>query len=173
MSEQQQAELNAPASPAEMAELLTGLRELHQPAPIGWWPPAPGWWFLLLGAALMLAYLLWRRHQRHATRRLGRRALAAAYRAWHDHQSDARYLSEVNIALRRIALTVRPRRDVCALTGTPWINALNALSTHRFTKQSATALSLVAYQCDPQWPVPALHQELMKWSSHLQRDNHA
>ena len=37
------------------------LRDIHLPAPVGWWPPASGWWLLL--AALMLCVLvlaLWR-----------------------------------------------------------------------------------------------------------------
>ncbi|WP_339628769.1 DUF4381 domain-containing protein [uncultured Pseudomonas sp.] len=34
---------------------LDRLEPLIAPAPIGWWPPAPGWWLL----AVLLALLLW------------------------------------------------------------------------------------------------------------------
>ena len=38
-------------NPEELA-----LRDIHLPAPVGWWPPAPGWWLL---AGLMLAVIIW------------------------------------------------------------------------------------------------------------------
>ncbi len=168
-----QAELNAPARPAEMVELLTGLRDLHQPDPIGWWPPAPGWWLLLAATLSLLGYLLWRRYRRHTTRRLGRQAVVNAYHAWRDHRTDSLYLNDINAALRRIALTARPRSDVSSLTGQQWISTLNELSTYRLSDQSATALSVTAYQREPKGSVQTLHQELLRWASRLHRDHRA
>lgn len=55
-------------------DLLQQLRDIHVPAPPGWWPPAPGWWILaigLLGILVLLGLLgvrAWRRRRpiRHA-----------------------------------------------------------------------------------------------------------
>jgi hypothetical protein len=51
---------------------LDRLEPLIAPAPIGWWPPAPGWWLL----ALLLPLLLWglARLLRRLPRKAGRRA---------------------------------------------------------------------------------------------------
>jgi len=49
-------------SPAELP-----LRDIHLPEPVGWWPPAPGWWALLalaLAGAAAWGWLAWRRRTR-------------------------------------------------------------------------------------------------------------
>lgn len=39
---------------------LANMRDIHLPDPVGWWPPAPGWWLLLLLALATLAFsLVW------------------------------------------------------------------------------------------------------------------
>jgi len=47
------------------------LRDIHLPAPLSWWPPAPGWWLLLtllVAIALLGGYLL-HRYRRNALQR--------------------------------------------------------------------------------------------------------
>ncbi|MGD2138441.1 MAG: DUF4381 family protein, partial [Gammaproteobacteria bacterium] len=47
---------------------LAALRPLHPPAPVEWWPPAPGWW--VLGVLLLaLLGLAWWYHRTSAVRR--------------------------------------------------------------------------------------------------------
>ena len=43
------------------------LKDIHLPPEIGIWPPAPGWWVLLILvlAVIGLSIWLWRRYQRH------------------------------------------------------------------------------------------------------------
>ena len=55
------------------------LRDLHLPEMIGWWPLAPGWWFLIVLAAAGLGYLLYQsfmKWRRNAARRVALRELA-------------------------------------------------------------------------------------------------
>ena len=52
--------------------LQQNLRGLENPDPIGWWPLATGWWFLIiLVIAIMVvgAYFLVRNHQRNKYRK--------------------------------------------------------------------------------------------------------
>ena len=52
------------------------LRDLHLPEVIGWWPLAPGWWFLIALAVAGLGYLSYRlltKWRRNAARRIALR----------------------------------------------------------------------------------------------------
>jgi len=159
--------LNAPASPAEMGALITSLRELHEPAPIGWWPPSPAWWALALLLIVIAVWLMRRRYHRRAPIRLGRQTVISAHCGWQQHRRNAQYLSEVNTSLRRIALTVKPRTEVARLTGASWIAMLNAMSTHRLADQSTQALSDLAYRPDPDASVEQLHADVLQWINQL------
>jgi hypothetical protein len=104
------------------------LRPLHLPEPIGWWPLAPGWWFviaLLLAGIGWLLLRAWRRHQFLAPRRYAIRALAdveSEYMTSRDPVTLGRQLSEL---LRRGMLAYAPRHEVAGLTGDAWLEWLD------------------------------------------------
>ena len=52
------------------------LRDLHLPEAIGWWPPAPGWWFLALLALTGLVLLLVKYARRRA---MGKREINSVW----------------------------------------------------------------------------------------------
>jgi hypothetical protein len=101
---------------------LADLRPLHTPAPIDWWPPAPGWW-LLLALLLSLGAALWWYRRRTALRRAALNELQRLERnVADDHQLSA----ALNLLLRRVALARFPRRQVAALSGEEWLRFLDA-----------------------------------------------
>lgn len=117
---------------------LTGLRDIHDIAPIPWWPPAPGWWLLAL-ALLVLAALAWRERARLGLRvpipgiTLGtwRWEAAAALRDL-ERRSARREevkqtLAELSELLRRIAMARLGRHACAGLNGAAW---LDWLTTH-------------------------------------------
>ena len=62
-----------------MDETTLPLRDLHLPDPIGWWPLAPGWWFVLVlvaGGLAYLASLALKKWRHNAPRRFSLRELA-------------------------------------------------------------------------------------------------
>jgi len=110
----------------EMQRLLEQLKDIHEPAPIGWWPPAPGWWILagLIVALLFAAGWLWRRLREKRRRNLYR---AEGVRLLRELDLDTpRVVEEINVLLKRVAVATFSR-DACGpLTGQRWIQFLES-----------------------------------------------
>lgn len=103
---------------------LSQLRDIHLPAPVSWWPPAPGWWgvlalLLLLGA---LAYVFYSRRRRNRWRRSALSELEGLRDA-----APEQMLRGLSVLLRRVAISRFPRRDVAALTGEAWLVFLDRI----------------------------------------------
>lgn len=110
------------------ADPLQQLRDIHLPAPIGWWPPAPGWW--ALGAALLLIlcvalYWLARRHRQRRYRRIALRQLDALHARWRQHGDPHLFVEELNRLLKQAALSAFPAQRVAALHGEAWLRFLD------------------------------------------------
>lgn len=137
-------------NPAAAADPLAELRGLHLPEPIGFWPPAPGWWALAgLLLATALAAWLWARARRrsvarHALRELDRLAKAPA-------SSDLQTVATaVSVLLRRVALLRYGRTRVAPLHGRAWQDFLSETAPRprrraRFTPDAGLLLSLAPY----------------------------
>jgi len=107
---------------------LAALHPLREPAAIGWWPPAPGWWALLCFAlviAALLCYLLWRRWRRNAYRRRALAQLDSLRLEYRRHGDPLRYVEQVNALLKSVALATYPRETVAAQHGESWRIFLN------------------------------------------------
>ncbi len=104
------------------------LRDIHLPAPVGWWPPAPGWWLL---AALVLAAGAYAglHYYRRRNRRAVLRTLASLAAALEAGEEPVRCLQRLSTVLRRYAMTVGggPRAGgVPGLAGRRWLEYLDA-----------------------------------------------
>lgn len=141
---------------------LSQLADIHLPEPLGFWPPAPGWWVLLIilcalvyfvGKRLFAAWRL-RRSCAFAIRELDK-CLASykqAVTGLPTEQIDAaklNFVNELNAVLRRVALKHFPDESLASLSGPEWIAFLrghgnatllddklaSTLSQGRFAKQ--------------------------------------
>lgn len=121
----QQQPLQPQLSP-EAQELLAQLRDIHEPAPVGWWPPAPGWWLLaLLLLTCAGAAFFWLRHKRRQRRKNRYRAEAIKLLRGIDIK-QARATQDINEILKRVAVT-HYGRSICGnLTGRKWLEFLQA-----------------------------------------------
>lgn len=136
-----------------MNDPLAALRPLHTPLPIGWWPPAPGWWLILLIVVTLsvIAYRYWRRMapQRAALREL---------KQLNENINSADYpIATLNQLLKRYALVCWPARTVASLSGKDWLEFLDTnggngqfsngsgsiLLTHPYRKQSTEVDELI------------------------------
>ena len=117
------------ALPAQAADPLADLHGYHLPAPVSWWPPAPGWWLLALLCLVALGALIhWlaTRYRRTAATRAARAELTQLV-ARHAQDGDGpAFARDLSRLLRRFALVRFPRRQVAGLTGTAWLEFLDA-----------------------------------------------
>ena len=104
------------------------LRDIHLPGPIGWWPPALGWWLLaalmLVGVALYAIHYYRARHKRAALKAMTR--VRAALEQGAEPVACLQFLSTI---LRRFAMTSFARAagepDVAGLIGERWLRYLD------------------------------------------------
>jgi len=101
---------------------LAALRPLHEPLPIGWWPPAPGWWIvaLLIAACLLLVY----RYRKN--RVLQRAALNELVMLSKHCNTIDQPVAQLNQLLKRYALVCWPAEKVASLSGQSWVDFLDA-----------------------------------------------
>jgi hypothetical protein len=112
---------------------LDNLRDIVEPAPVSWWPPAVGWWVLLGLVVVTLAVvvaLAWRKWRAGAYRRAALRQLESA--------TDVAAIAET---LKRTALAAFPRIDVAALSGPAWCRWLAETGGQQVPAPVAQALT--------------------------------
>jgi hypothetical protein len=108
---------------------LAALHPLRMPDPIGWWPPAPGWWAVLVAivlAAVFTAYAVRRRYLGNAYRRRALQQLEIAQQAYRENGDASHYLAQVNALLKSVALVAYPRSEIAACHGAQWRAFLNS-----------------------------------------------
>jgi hypothetical protein len=103
------------------------LRDIHLPEPISWWPPAPGWWFLLgLIALIIVALFLFRHYQKKKA--LKKQVLAEFENICHqygDDKNQTALVQSLSILLRRTCISFYPRSEAASLTGEAWLRFLD------------------------------------------------
>jgi hypothetical protein len=102
---------------------LANLLPLRAPDVIGWWPLAPGWWFLIVAALIALAALTYvgiRYFKRNAYRRRALRQLQDLHTRYQSNSEATLYLGQINSLLKSVALAAYPRREVAAMHGADW-----------------------------------------------------
>ncbi len=158
-------------------ELLAQLADIHLPEPVGYWPPAPGWWVL---AVIVLIGLIYsgRRFAAARTRRkiceYALNELAVCYQnlaSATDADSDQltlRYLNEVNSVLRRVALVHFPNSNVASLGGEAWVDFVRRSGDAGLLDSSiAAALSHGRFQTRCDVNADALYELGQTWIKSL------
>ena len=106
---------------------LEQLRDLHMPEPISFWPPAFGWWIVLLLILICVAIGLWVKRYRRATapRRVALATLLDLQATFHETNDTPKLMAGLSQLLRRYALVCFGRQNVAGLTGLAWLKFLD------------------------------------------------
>lgn len=105
------------------------LKDIHLPETIGWWPPAPGWWLVvILGALIVTAgptlfRTLRKRLTRHPACKQALRQIARLRQQPIDDPQKT--LAELSALIRRVAMTCHRREEVASLRGEDWLAFLD------------------------------------------------
>jgi hypothetical protein len=90
------------------------LRDIHLPGLIAWWPPALGWWIVLVLALAALVVLGFYYHAgRH--RRVALRSIRKVHAALEQGAEPVACLQGVSTTLRRFAMTTADSQSVASL----------------------------------------------------------
>lgn len=149
------------------AQLLEKLRDIHTPKPIGWWPPAPGWWILGVVILFLIAvsFLLTHRYyNRYRYRKVALKALQDSFRSVQDVNDNLTFLEEVSSLLRRVAIHAYGREKVSSLTGSKWLAFLDETgNTDQFSKGVGSILAYGHYQFQSEIDPHQIHTLARKW----------
>lgn len=106
------------------------LKDIHLPADVSWWPPAPGWWILLGMILLAVAfYFWWRQRQQRINRSaitLARQELELLQNQYQKHKDGRQFVADLSVLLRRLSISAFPRQESASLTGDAWLEFLDA-----------------------------------------------
>ena len=105
---------------------LRNLNDIVVPAPVPWWPPAPGWLvvaFIVLMLVIVIAVRQWRLWRRNRYRRQALQVVSSI-------RQGNTAPGALPLVLKRAALSAWPREEVASLSGPAW---------HRFLDESCAS----------------------------------
>ncbi len=156
---------------------LAALKPMIAPAPVPWWPLAPGWWALAALLLLLVCVLAVWRYRRHSflQRTRYRREALALLAAINNTQEGKQQLQTIASILRRAAICVWGR-EYAAIR--PWRELLAPREKKsRACFDDATIQLLDEYQYRPQAPaeeaLQKLHTQAADWLQQLPPLEHA
>ena len=128
---------------------LQGLHDIVLPAPVSWMPQTPASWILLgilLLALIQLTVMVVRRRRTNRYRWLALARLARIETALVEPSSRADAVTALAVLVKQTALAFRPRSEVGALSGAPWLRFLDeSYGGTGFTEGPGRLLAVLAY----------------------------
>lgn len=147
---------------------LAQLQDIHVPAEIGIWPPAWGWWVLLIviiACVSALVFIIKRKKSRNAYRALAITELNTIHTKYGAEQ-NSEYLQALSIILRRTALSGFGTQFNASLKGSDWLEWLDEQcpkTKQQFSQGVGVALLTGPYQKSPEFDRNELHKLSLLW----------
>ena len=154
-------------NPAAPNSATLDLIDIIEPAAISSWPPAWGWWVLMIATACVIGLIAYvsvvmLKQQKIKTLALG--LLNNAKCEYEQSGNANNYCRDINQILKRYWLYYRPGSDINALNGKLWVEQLNMqCDIALFTSVNAIALSEGPYSQLENFDANALENAAKQW----------
>ena len=146
---------------------LDQLRPNHLPDPIGFWPPATGWWILagvILALVTALGYLAIRYWRKNHYRKLASKKAAGLLENYQQHENPRKFAHDCNRLLKQVALHAYPDQEVASLYGQPWREFLAETGNNPdFLNEKAEALGESRFNPERTPDITELHSLTLNW----------
>jgi len=149
---------------------IDGLRDIHLPDAISWWPPAIGWWILLalVIAAFIFTPKLYRRITFSHLKKVANNTFKNIIDKYKKNNNDSIFIIETSQFLRQTAMSYCGREDVAQLTGEKWVQALNKITEQSyFNDEIKQTLINAPYQKNSHIDAEKLINAIQNWLSAL------
>ncbi len=128
---------------------LQNLHDIVASPPVSWWPPAPGWYVLILVIFIVLIWRVWRWRKKwlkNAYRRMALSELSGLMQRLKNRADRVSALRDLTTLLKRTALATWPREDVARLSGPDWLDFLDRTGgTNEFSNGPGRLIPALAY----------------------------
>jgi hypothetical protein len=150
------------------------LKDIHLPDVSLWWPPAPGWWVILISVILIIVFmpkfLRWLRWK--PVKKLSLRELDRIRIELDNGVDDQKVAQQISTLLRRTVISYRGRAVAASTTGESWMQQLKQLSGEEcFTPEQDKWLRIGQYQPSVRCETQAMLQSCENWIKALPRRN--
>ena len=129
------------------------LRDIHLPDPVSWWPPAMGWWILLLVSLIVIWALiaLIKKLRRPVLKKSAKAEIATVLKDYNHHQDQHLLIQQLSITIKRIGISYLQRNQTAGMSGLEWYSKINQLvEKNQFSDDVIKLLSLGPYQEKPE-----------------------
>jgi len=125
------------------------LRDIHTPNGVSWWPPALGWWLVLVLCILVVAVVIFVliSFKHKAGVRVALKALDQLYSGYKKQHDTSLFIRESSVIMRRFCLTYYNRNAVAGLTGAGWLKLLDSgLKSKQFSAGIGKVFAVAPYE---------------------------
>ena len=148
------------------------LRDIHLPDSVSWWPPAIGWWLVLVLSLLLIGVLIYsvRQFMKPRLKKRAKAAIDAVISDYRVHGDALQFLQALSIILRRVGISYLDRNEVSGIHGVAWYHRLNQLTDKPLSDDSIDLLSEAPYRSvldGKTDQVTGLIEQLQGWVSGL------
>ena len=133
----------------ELQEALKSLKDIHEPQPVSFWPPAPGWWIVLICAPLFILLIryVYRLQQRPKYKKLATQELGNIVANFEIQHNSHKTAKEISLLLRKVLVLKNKNVNVAGLIGDDWLQYLDEVSgSSFFTQGGGRILKTIPYQ---------------------------